>query len=309
MNITKPAQPEVQVLMCTKNGEKFLEDQLLSLYKQKGVRVKLHVSDDGSTDQTKSILQSWATPLSMSQLRQGPLKGAAANFLSLVVDSSIEGQWFSFCDQDDIWEPEKLVTAVSALQNYTDVPALYCSHSMVINEKGTLIGRSKSHKKPPSFQNAFVQNISSGHTMVFNHHARKLMANCGIVHVRFYDWWAYILITFAGGKIIHDSASLVRYRQHDGNDIGPHVGKAGVCSRLKRIMNGTFRDWTAQHIAALNGVKKIGTPENRAAFRKLKLIHSPNLLERLRGIAVSNFYRQSSWEQAALRLAIILNRV
>jgi len=309
MNSTKPAQPEVQVLMCTLNGEKFLEDQLLSLSKQKGVRVRLHVSDDGSTDRTKSILQKWTKQLPMSPLRLGPSKGAAANFLSLVIDDSIEGEWFSFCDQDDIWEPEKLVTAVSALQKYTDVPALYCSHSMVINENGTLIGRSKSHRKPPSFQNAFVQNISSGHTMVFNHHARKLMANCGIVPVRFHDWWAYILITFAGGKIIHDSASLVSYRQHDDNDIGPHAGMAGVCFRLKRIMNGTFRNWTAQHIAALNGVEKMGTPENRAAFRKLKLIHSPNLLERLKGVASSNFYRQSSWEQAALRLAIILNRV
>jgi len=298
----------VNVLLCTFNGERFLEEQLKSLSEQEGVEVRLHISDDGSTDETLKIVKNFSDRLNMATPIQGPQKGPAANFLSLATKESISGQWFAFCDQDDIWEPGKLKRALETLEPFHDTPALYCSHSKIIDGSGKIIGHSKRHTKPPSFRNAFVQNISSGHTMVFNAQARELLMKAKPVEVRFHDWWLYILVTFAGGKVIHDQNAFVRYRQHDHNDIGPHAGWKGIQYRIRRLLAGTYRQWIGQHIDALEGVIELGTPEQRMSFEKLTLIHSQNFITRCGALFGARFYRQTFLGQAALRVFILIGK-
>ena len=100
----------VAILLGTYNGERFLEAQLDSLESQTARHWKLYVSDDGSTDATLDIIQRYQSKWSADKIQYqlGPQKGFAQNFLSLACDPDIKADYFAFCDQDDVWLPEKI---------------------------------------------------------------------------------------------------------------------------------------------------------------------------------------------------------
>ena len=109
--------PFVAVLLATHNGVRYLHEQLQSILVQEGVRVRVFVSDDQSTDGTWERLQEWANEkTNVTLLTRGTFGSAAANFLRLLHDSPIsEFEFVAFCDQDDVWLPTKLQRAVSCM--------------------------------------------------------------------------------------------------------------------------------------------------------------------------------------------------
>ena len=111
--------PSVAILLCTFNGARFLPAQLSSLARQRFSNWRLFVSDDGSTDETLSLISKYQreeTGVSVA-VRDGPRRGLVRNFLGLACDLSISADYFAFSDQDDIWEPDKLSRAIEWLQS------------------------------------------------------------------------------------------------------------------------------------------------------------------------------------------------
>ena len=107
---------QVAILMCTKNGAAFLDDQLKSIADQTHANWTLFVSDDGSTDATGNILKRFAANHAQrTVVRNGPGKGVCANFLSLATDPAIDADYFAFSDQDDVWYKDKLARALTWL--------------------------------------------------------------------------------------------------------------------------------------------------------------------------------------------------
>ena len=103
------ATPRVAILLCTYNGAQFLAEQLDSLEAQVHQNWVVIASDDGSTDQTLEILRQYQAKWSPRKLtiRSGPQKGFCQNFLSLTADPEIRADYYAFCDQDDVWLPNK----------------------------------------------------------------------------------------------------------------------------------------------------------------------------------------------------------
>ena len=131
------------ILLCTFQAQRFLADQLQSIQTQTCPSWKVWVSDDGSTDQTLGILhehvQRWGG--SRLHLRPGPCRGSTANFLSLACAPEIDAEFFAFCDQDDLWHPDKLERALQWLQTVpADTPALYCSRTVLVDEHDQTLG-------------------------------------------------------------------------------------------------------------------------------------------------------------------------
>lgn len=109
-----PALPRITILLCTFNGARFLAAQLASIEQQTHSNWRLIVSNDGSTDDTLTIIRHFADRVCQPvEIRHGPGRGAAANFLSLATDPEIDGDLFAFCDQDDVWHPAKLSRALA----------------------------------------------------------------------------------------------------------------------------------------------------------------------------------------------------
>ena len=114
--------PKIGVLLCTHNGEKYLHEQLNSILNQSFTNWKIYASDDNSQDATISILEKFknANGEKFIEIINGPNKGATNNFISLVHKYNNDCDYFAFCDQDDIWEKDKLQIAFSAIDRFQE---------------------------------------------------------------------------------------------------------------------------------------------------------------------------------------------
>src|SRR5580698_8909922 len=104
--------PTVAVLMSTYNGEAFLAAQLDSLADQRGVELQVFVRDDGSSDRTLAILSDHARLWpQLAAPMGGDSRGPAGSFLALMRAAPEGFDHYAFCDQDDVWLPDKLFHA------------------------------------------------------------------------------------------------------------------------------------------------------------------------------------------------------
>jgi glycosyltransferase involved in cell wall biosynthesis len=303
--------PDVAVLLCTHNGGKFLAQQLESIALQKGVALGIHVSDDGSQDQTQSILKAFRERWGQTRLSvvQGPKRGHVDNFFSLIF-ANIEGAYFAFSDQDDIWDADKLSRAVKALSSLPeDRPALYCSRSLLIDEYGATIGFSPLFGKPPGFANALIQNIGGGNTMVMNRKARNLLCAVGPVDIVAHDWWTYILVTGSGGAVVYDQRPSLSYRQHKDNVIGSSTAWSDRFKRFFLALQGRNRLWNTQHIIALQQNRSYLTVENQRILDDFSAARDRPLPRRPLSLWRSGVYAQSTWGNLGLIAAVLLKKL
>jgi glycosyltransferase involved in cell wall biosynthesis len=303
----------VAILLCTYKGQIFLPSQLDSIASQSFKDWRLWVSDDGSRDQTLPILHGYQEKWGINKLTitSGPGKGSTANFLSLTCRHEIEADYYAYTDQDDIWQPDKLERALSWLKTQPqDMPALYCSRTIIVDSDNREIGLSPLFTKSPSFANALIQNIAGGNTMVFNHAACKLVRQAGAdVNVVVHDWWLYQLVTGCGGRVYYDDKPSLRYRQHQANLIGKNSGWAARAIRINMLFTGGFKLWNDRNLQALQRIRTRLTPENRQMLDQFAEARTQGLWPRLAGLWKSGIHRQTFMGNAALVLAAVLNKI
>ena len=218
------------VLLTAYNGSKHLPALLDSLKNQTDPDFSVLLQDDGSEDETVSLLTDLCKndPRFSFGSEQGQHLGAAGNFLSLVRQT--DADYVLMCDQDDIWEPEKIAVLKQAIMEMeaeygADTPLLVHSDCSLISEEGDLIGDSffrhqgwdpKAVTLPP----LLVQNNVTGCTLIMNAPLRKLIAAHARAKDLFMHDWFIALTAASFGKIRFVDQPLTRYRQHGDNAIG-----------------------------------------------------------------------------------------
>lgn len=306
------ADPLVAILMCTFQGEEFLTEQLESIDRQTHIRWKLWVSDDGSDDGTRDILSRFQSRWGADRMSilNGPASGSTANFLSLTDHDTVQGDFFAWADQDDVWEPDKLARAVEHLTSHDpDVPALYVTPVLLTDARGAVFGRSALNRSP-GFANALVQNVAGGNTMVFNAATRRLLRQAGPkVSVVAHDWWAYLLVTGSGGVVLCDDHATLRYRQHAGNQIGSKPGTLRRASRLLPLLNGEFRQWIDSNLDALERNRHLLAPSSLETLDMFSSVRRGPLTARLMRLRRSRVHRSSRLGNMALFFAVLWDRL
>lgn len=298
--------PLVTIFLATYNGERHLAEQLNSIVSQTCERLKIIASDDGSTDQTLAILQQYSV-----ETHQGPRQGFTANFLKLLEKVVVASEYYAFSDQDDVWEPDKLQRAIAYLATVAaDKPALYCGRTLLVNEKLRPYGYSSLFKKPPHFLNALVQNIGGGNTMVFNQAAFALLRQTKNKHaIAFHDWWTYLLISGAGGKVFYDAIPALHYRQHQHNLIGNNMSWQARFNRLRKLFQGTLKARLDQNNQNLLDVAYLLTPQHREQLEKFERVRKSWFVPRLINLWRLGVYRQSWPGQVGLFFLAVMNRL
>jgi hypothetical protein len=120
---------KVSVVMATYDGAKWLATQLQSIATQRYQPAEMIISDDGSSDGTRSIIDEFRrnSPFPVSLLN-GPRQGLADNFWQATIQA--RGDAIAWSDQDDVWRPDKLAIAVEALRSHPDVELV--THSAIV---------------------------------------------------------------------------------------------------------------------------------------------------------------------------------
>jgi glycosyltransferase involved in cell wall biosynthesis len=307
-------EPTIAILMATKNGSKFLKEQLDSIQNQTIKNWRLIVSDDGSTDDTLEILNSYQSVWGADKLeiRQGPMQGYAINFLSLASDPKIKADFFAFCDQDDVWLPPKLAVGIESITKLSDsqnLPLLYCGRTTYTTESLEPYGQSPLFSFPPAFRNALVQSIAGGNTMIFNRKTKELLEAAGPVDIPSHDWWCYLLATACGGIVLYDPKPQILYRQHKSALVGENQSLVSRLNRFNLMLAGRFRDWSNKNIVALKGVKTSLTIENKGFFDLFIKMRAANLRDRIRLFGVIGLYRQTKFGTLSLFIALIIGLI
>lgn len=299
----------IAILLCTFNGARFLPLQLASFEAQDMPDWRLYASDDGSQDDTQVLLKEFQRKHGPDRvhLRRGPGQGFVANFLSLMCDPGLQGDYFALSDQDDVWESRKLSRARSFLAKApADLPCMYASRARLIDEDGADIGLTPLFRKPPRFRHALVQNISMGNTMVFNEQARRLLIKAGPnVRPAVSDWWLYLAVTAVGGQVLYDPVPTVAYRIHNRNLIGSNRSRV---LRAKLLLN-RFKGWNDLNIEALERIESLMAEANKKTFELFRQSRKLSLMPRIAGLLRAGVYRETVLDNVWLMLAALVGKI
>ena len=248
-------EPSVLVVMGTYNGQKFLENQLISIINQIGVSIKLVVRDDGSTDDTKEILKTYAAN-GFLDFEVGTNLGFSANYVSLL-QTVMEEEWdyLAFSDQDDVWDERKLSVAVAQLRSNS--LGMYASKRRILNgeEKSGMI--YPIQRVVPTFLNSCFENICAGCTVVISKDFAKMaLPYFKLPEARMipYDSILYI-ISVENDELYFDQNSYIDYRLHSSNSIGIDLSPRFISS--KRINH--FREDLIKKIEFLGASQSLFT--------------------------------------------------
>jgi glycosyltransferase involved in cell wall biosynthesis len=201
---------KVSVVLCTYNGKKFLREQLDSLVAQTYPIYELIVQDDASTDDTAHLVEEYRChyPSLHLQYRSNPQQlGFNRNFLTAFQRAT--GDFIAVCDQDDIWEPQKLERLVSGIGD----SMLIFHNSTLFNETGIL---RKLHQKPlpeyPTTLQALLMPMSYGHQLMFSSKALPVLNEFTDRELS-YDYFTYA-VCGCMGSIRYLDEPLVQWRRY-----------------------------------------------------------------------------------------------
>ena len=221
----------ISVALCTYNGTRFLSQQLESIAWQTLRPYELVACDDGSSDDTIEILRAFARSAAF------PVRVFASKTLRLGCTKNFErairlcdGNVISLADHDDIWEPDKLELLAAAFAK--DSTAGYSfSDAEVVDHQSHAVGKRMwdSVGFTPSKISRFAETnqvrlllrraVVTGATMIFRSDLRSIILPLSPYFV--HDYWISILSSCIGRYGVAVPQPLVRYRQHDSQQIGP----------------------------------------------------------------------------------------
>ncbi len=231
---------QVSVAMATYNGARFIGAQLASIAAQSVLPCELILGDDGSTDDTLSIVAEFArtAPFPVHVTRNAQRLGYAGNFMQTAARCS--APLIAFCDQDDLWRVDKIAKIQTSFAHGADILMVY-HNAMLINASGVPIRPSFDAPPSPSIAPALSLQpwtFSYGYSQVF----RRVLLGAA-------PFWSGLRDTFDPdrdmghdvfffalaatlGKVAYVHDCLVDYRQHDAQAFGAlTVAPPGILRR------------------------------------------------------------------------------
>ncbi|MBQ7192306.1 MAG: glycosyltransferase family 2 protein [Paludibacteraceae bacterium] len=221
----------INILMSTYNGEKYLTEQLDSILLQTYTDWNLFIRDDGSNDNTITILNNYKKKYSdkITIVSDGQNLGACHSFERLLQGND-NADYFAFSDQDDVWLPDKLAhclkTMQTAEQQFVNTPIIIHTDLEVVNEQLQTINPSfwqYSNIQPSLVNNNLhylaICNSVTGCTMMMNKKAREYGLPVS-PNAYMHDAWIALQTLLHNGKVIPLFETTVKYRQHNSNVLG-----------------------------------------------------------------------------------------
>ena len=302
----------IDIILSTYNGEKYLTEQIDSIVNQEYKNWNLLIRDDGSTDSTIQIINKYEKKfpgnITLINDQEGNL-GPALSFYKLLDWSA--APYVAFCDQDDIWDQSKLVNGLNMLGNHPrDIPLLYFSNVQCINEYGEVKGTPKIPKRI-SFENAVVENVVYGCTIIINRTARDLLLAKKPTKLLMHDWWIYLVVT-AFGEVIFDNCPNIKYRLHSDNTVG--LQKNNLIKNLRKIFPFINSLANENALRVTDQLKEfLDCYQSQLTIEKINYVNDmleskENIFKRIKLIKHGKCVRNSFWDSVALCAQVLIGK-
>lgn len=255
---------KIDILLATYNGEKFLNEQLESIFMQDFQDFRIIVRDDGSTDHTLDILSKWKGLYPQKiDIVQDDLKnlGPTQNFNQLL--QYAEAPYICFSDQDDKWLPSKLSKQLEFIQSieeehpnkgvmvFSDL--ILCDENLEIIST-SLIEKDRLDTRAVSTNRLLMQNVPYGCAIMINH---KLLKQIFPIDQRalLHDHWAAI-ISATIGEIQYLDEALIYHRIHQKNASRAESEHKKEASQAisKKITNQNFHNYLNKQVAQAQAI-------------------------------------------------------
>ncbi|MGX8127559.1 glycosyltransferase [Clostridioides difficile] len=299
---------KVQILMSTFNGEKYLNEQLDSFLNLEGFEsIKVLIRDDGSTDRTREILESYQKSYGF-EIILGENVGVNKSFFELLNNCDMTCEYFAISDQDDVWLSNKISIALEKMSKCNNnKPVLFASCSEVVDENLNHLGSTIIPNKGISFYNAISQNVLPGHTQVMNLELVKLLTISECDRINVIDWWIY-LIASSMGEIVFEKKFTVLHRQHGINAVGYELNFfKSTFNRINRIKEGKMKSISLQIKYFYENYKNNISEEYKKEIERF-LDSQNHLYRRILYIIRSKVYRQTPLETCIFKILYITGK-
>ena len=215
---------KVDILLATYNGEKYIREQIDSILNQTYKEFRLLISDDGSTDGTRDILNEYKAKDDRIEIfMQEENLGVVKNFEFLL--KKVEAKYYMFSDQDDIWKDEKIEKSLKKIEEgfdlvYSDLEVVDENLNVTYESYWKLKGIYKKIKKYNNFESLYLNNFITGCTVISKKELiDSFMPLPNISKFVLHDYWISLIIS-QNGKIAYIEEPLIKYRQHKNNKVG-----------------------------------------------------------------------------------------
>lgn len=237
---------QINILMSTYNGEKYLSQQIESIIAQTETKWRLIIRDDGSKDNTVSIIKQFVDQDKRIEFVQGENVGVINSFFQLVKHSKAD--FYFFCDQDDVWLPNKLELMLNvAMSCKDDVPLLVYSDLKVVDSSLNVLHHSMIDELtgPPStnLKEEMRRNCVTGCASMINNALAETWQDTEDIIM--HDWYL-AQVAAAYNNLVYINEPTVLYRQHENNVLG--AGKGDLTSKLTAMKADGYTNLAWQEI-------------------------------------------------------------
>lgn len=290
--LTGKHKQSVSVAMATYNGEKYIEEQLLSIIFQTESVDEIIISDDGSSDQTLLIIERFIKEYPSSNIKlftDNERHGFNGNFEHAV--SLCSGDIIFLCDQDDVWEKNKVESITKVFFEYNNCSMVIHDCMFIDGEGNKLEGEfcpllEKNHMVPLTneiykmpieyyLERSVSGCLANGMAIAFK---RNILTKTTVAWPKIlsdHDHWI-IFLALCNGDCFFYNSPLGKYRLHGNNTAGSALYKGTYFDRLrrvrKRVNNGLNNDNLYLGTAINNYLKRSGMEDTEAFFTSKRLI-------------------------------------
>lgn len=233
----------IDILLPTYNGAKYLPPLLDSILNQTYNDVRFIVRDDGSKDSTLEVIKGYKNRYpERFTLVEDRLGNQGTSGSNDVLIKYVTSDYFMFCDQDDIWEPNKIEVCMKEMNRlesqYSDKPILVCSDACCFDENDNITAPSffESQKfcdVTDNYHKMLALNVVQGATALMNKKVLDVIKY--IPKDLFHDWWVGVIVCYYG-KVSYIHQPLLRYRQHSSNVVGAlNVGGGYLWNKISHV--------------------------------------------------------------------------
>lgn len=245
-SVVNEKMPSVAVVMATYNGELYLRDQVNSIFTQQDVAVSLFIYDDCSTDGTVALLGKLTDEYRNMgfdiNVRCGASNvGFPTSFFSALNFVNGSFDYFAYSDQDDVWKPDKLITAIKSISNFEEKNGmvLYFEPTTAVDEQLNYLFERQLDSLHLDLSAFFVRARVAAHTMVFDNQMKQELCRLGIKHNGFsHGWLALLIAAAAKASIIVGDTSHTLHRRLSSS---VSAGGQGVVKRIAFEWNSIFK--------------------------------------------------------------------